>query len=1113
MEEDSRDFEETNSVETSQDALVNRAIAEYLRAVDAGKPLDAKAWLAQYRPVRAELLEFLDDHHETGNEMVGGKFEALIDEARPTDMEATADIGSLIASGKTDTPSVRGGRLAASPQPKPPTIAGIRLGRLLGAGGMGHVYEGVDPSGQSVAVKLLSPSWSRSQETIDRFRQEGAIASTINHPRCVFVRAADTDNGCPYIVMELMSGETLKDLVLKRGPLPYQEALRLLLDLAEGLNEAHSHGLIHRDVKPANCYLEGSARVKVGDFGLARSIVSPSDLTSSGGFLGTPLYASPEQIRGEVLDGRTDIYSLCATLYYLLTGQAPFAADNPTKTIARIVSEDPKSVREHSPDIPIAVERLVAKGLSRDRETRFQTMSELIAAIEPLIHTQMLAVSYGKRIAATAIDIGLYSSITWIVMISAFPEALITIEKSAWIVYGPLPFIFAYYLLFDKLKGATPGKQLFKIKVVDTKNLELVSWPSVIVRTATFVLLIGYGSEAALRILGYSGASLTSFVLSSIGYVGGYLLMFTTIGRRADRPLLQDWISGTRVIGQMDAGSAPFAAVAQPKRIEAQSPDETVPAAFGRFKTLGCIGNGTFLAEDVSLGRQVWVVFRDGDDSSDCTSDTVHLDRTTRLRHVQSGTIANKKWDAYLAIDGAPLAKWVGPDHPLPWHETRSILKEFCNEMIQCQREGSTLPIESMGQIWVNARGRLVILDRWLSLNDGLEKHKADDEANAEPGRLLSPLEVANQIATIALSGRCDQQISHTGNGQNVPAKNRKSLVQRPLPMHARKIIDRLAGVALPAFESIEMLRDELLSCESFATKLQSKQRMVQVFITMLLMSPVFGATLSLIRMGNQIGAQVAFDAISGAEVLRRIAADDELYERFVASWPDDEGVLPLRDEIPKLADRIDQQCADIFQARLKGGGAIQEMMMVRNGIDQAIIDKRDQFEVSVTEDADGRIKMYQWSLPKSEANASTATPHWLARLSVSAEAGDSASVRRTHVIYLLGLTTLFASIIWKTIFRGGWSAWFSGIRYVDRDGNKAGFIRHFVRSVVLHSPLVAIGFAIISFDLWLPQYLWVSNILCGFAIILSIVIAILVMLRPAGGLHDRIAGTYPVPR
>ena len=232
----------------------------------------------------------------------------------------------------------------------PERIGGYRLVRLLGRGGMGAVYEAEDvESGRRVALKLIAAESVASPEAVERFRQEGRLASTIAHPRCVFVLAADEEDGRPYIVMELMPGETLQSLVERAGPLPPREAIGKILDVIEGLREAHQLGVIHRDVKPSNCFLEADGRVKVGDFGLSKSLGGDSQLTRTGAFLGTPLYASPEQIKCDPIDARTDVYSVAATLYFLLTGRPPFQEADAAATLARIVSEPAPSLRGSGP--------------------------------------------------------------------------------------------------------------------------------------------------------------------------------------------------------------------------------------------------------------------------------------------------------------------------------------------------------------------------------------------------------------------------------------------------------------------------------------------------------------------------------------------------------------------------------------------------------------------------------------------------------------------------------------------------------------------------------------------------------------------------------------------
>src|SRR5262249_47678393 len=160
-------------------------------------------------------------------------------------------------------------------------------------------------------------------------------------------------------------------LVQQQGALPPRQALPKILDVIEGLEAAHQLGLVHRDVKPSNCFLEADGRVKVGDFGLAKSLVQESHLTQPGTFLRTALFASPEQIKCEAVDAQSDVYSVAATLYFLLTGRAPFQAAETMATLARKLSEEPPPMRSLRPELPAALDKVVLRGLARDRKRRW----------------------------------------------------------------------------------------------------------------------------------------------------------------------------------------------------------------------------------------------------------------------------------------------------------------------------------------------------------------------------------------------------------------------------------------------------------------------------------------------------------------------------------------------------------------------------------------------------------------------------------------------------------------------------------------------------------------------------------------------------------------------
>jgi serine/threonine protein kinase len=231
---------------TDENDLVSRAITEYLEAIDNGISFDQEAWLKRYSTVRKSLLEFIAMDRKLAGRQINKEQNEI------PELDATIDVPTSDKS----THQLSDG-LSKSIRNK---IGPYQLRRVLGSGGMGTVYEAIDPNGNLVALKLLSSKWSHSSASLQRFKQEGKIASAINHPRCVFVKAVDEDQGVPYIVMELMTGKTLKDLVKDQGPIPISKAVPIILDILDGLQETHAFGMIHRDLKPGNCYLESSGR-------------------------------------------------------------------------------------------------------------------------------------------------------------------------------------------------------------------------------------------------------------------------------------------------------------------------------------------------------------------------------------------------------------------------------------------------------------------------------------------------------------------------------------------------------------------------------------------------------------------------------------------------------------------------------------------------------------------------------------------------------------------------------------------------------------------------------------------------------------------------------------
>src|ERR1039457_3424108 len=265
----------------------------------------------------------------------------------------------------------------------PALTPGARFGpyllqRLLGRGGMGEVWEAEQvESSRRVALKVLRQGFGDAAERA-RFLREGRLAAAVNHPNSVYVFGSEEIDGTPAITMELLAGGTLKDVVGREGALSPARAVDAILQVVAGLEAAHSVGVLHRDIKPANCFVDPGGMVKVGDFGLSVSTLArpESHLTMTGAFLGTPAYASPEQVRCDALDVRSDIYAVGATLYFLLTGKAPFDEGQLGRMLAAVLEKAPTPPRGLRKAIPKDLERIVLRCLEKDPVKRYQDRSE-----------------------------------------------------------------------------------------------------------------------------------------------------------------------------------------------------------------------------------------------------------------------------------------------------------------------------------------------------------------------------------------------------------------------------------------------------------------------------------------------------------------------------------------------------------------------------------------------------------------------------------------------------------------------------------------------------------------------------------------------------------------
>jgi serine/threonine-protein kinase len=272
------------------------------------------------------------------------------------------------------------------------------LGDTLGYGGMSEVHHGTDVRlGREVAVKILRADLARDPQFQERFRREAQNAAALNHPAIVAVYdtgETQTEYGpLPYIVMEYVSGRTLRDIVKTEGPMSQKRAMEVMADVCAALDFSHRHGIVHRDVKPANVMITNHGAVKVMDFGIARAMHDgQAAMTQTAAVIGTAQYLSPEQARGEGVDARSDVYAAGCVLYELITGEPPFTGDSPVAVAYQHVREDPKAPSTVNPAVSGELDAIVLKALAKGPANRYQSAAEM--------RSDMVRVLSGQRPSA-----------------------------------------------------------------------------------------------------------------------------------------------------------------------------------------------------------------------------------------------------------------------------------------------------------------------------------------------------------------------------------------------------------------------------------------------------------------------------------------------------------------------------------------------------------------------------------------------------------------------------------------------------------------------------------------------------------------------------------------
>ena len=680
-----------------------------------------------------------------------------------------------------------------------------RIIRPLGKGGMGQVYEAEElDSGRRIALKLLSRGLGDDEER-DRFLSEGRLAASLSHPNCVYVFGTSEIQGFPVIAMELVPQGTLKDLVVPGSPMSAAAAVDAILQVVAGLDAAASLGILHRDIKPSNCFVHRDGRVLVGDFGL--SVAASGHGASAGTILGTPGFASPEQLRGDRLDVRSDIYSVGATLFYLLAGRPPFDGRNTTDLLTKVASQPAPSLTALRPDLPRRLSHVVGRCLAKLPQERFPDYAALSAALAPFATTRLKRAPIVSRTLAGWVDSNLIAVPTVILIRLLTPQIYSPSHPIGMFAAAVLAaaVMTLYYGFLEGHWGAGAGKALFGLRVTGADGVapgisrglrRALSFavPAQLTLLIVRMLVLQHWPEFSVRVLDTCGGAL-------------YLaILFSTARPSNGYQALHDRMSGTRVVRRRVPAEA--------RRRSDRSPREESPSFDGRARI------GPYLAPDAAaavasevvlegfddrLHRRVWIE-RLPAGSAALPAARRDLDRPGRVRWLGGRRESDESWDAYEAVDGLPIDEAVG--RPQPWSRVRHWLDDLARELAAGLDDGSLPPLGSQS-IWIGGDDRVRVIE-WQRRGATLVRGAGDAPDEATCQRLLYAVAVASLLGVpVAEAARREPDT--------------------PLPLHARTLLLSLRDTK---FTTATAMRDAVSAVLAQPAVYSSPRRAGQIAVS-----------------------------------------------------------------------------------------------------------------------------------------------------------------------------------------------------------------------------------------------------------------------------------------
>jgi eukaryotic-like serine/threonine-protein kinase len=949
-----------------------------------------------------------------------------------------------------------------------------RILRLLGRGGMGVVYEAEEQeTGRRIALKVLGRKFDSPQDRA-RFLREGRLAASINHPNSVYVFGTEEIDGSPTIAMELVSGGTLAERLKNHGPMPVPVAVDAILQIIAGLEAAQAIGILHRDVKPGNCFEDADGTIKIGDFGLSISTAAraETDITAEGTLVGTPAFCSPEQLRGEELSSRADMYSVGGTLFFLVTGRVPFEGHNIVQLTANVLEKPAPSPRDFRKEIPKGLAGVIRRCLAKEPSDRFKNYDDLRQALAPYGSTAPTPATLSLRFLAGVLDmlmiglvgaaimlLGFGSTMGWFALNASSPQFFL------WIL-GSWSGILLYYAICEGIWGAAAGKALCGLRVVGPdKN------PPGFLRALLrgFVYLALPALPYWLRVIVAGGdpaaAVGDSTVIQMLIGLSNYLilaLLFCTARRRNGFAAVQDLASKTRVISRAALESRPLLSTAEtpPPAIDANP-------ALGPYhvlETLETSAEGQWLlGYDLRLLRKVWIRTVSSD-TPPIAASLRSNNRVGRLRWLMGRRSPDENWDAFESVSGMPLLRLL-PNRQ-PWSRVRFWLYDLAREIAAAEKDGTLPPVLTLDRVWITGDGRAKLLDFPAPGLARTDLHHALAATSLPEAKTSQRF--LGEVAIAALEGRIDAAASAAGD----PAIR--------LPLHARLFLEKL-----PQSSDANAIAGALQPLLHRVTAISRLRRAAVVAGCVTI--PVLGSLFLFVASATME------KTLPGIMDLSRV-----MQQRQMNSWMQKPQVNPGGDEAHEHDKNIitDRQFAVFIASHY--ATTINNDALWNSPIALSLIkgDDRRFAEQSVAENP----------VPTKEEIA-------------EADAALESRVQKHEmpplpffIIILLAVYVALPACIAAILFRNGLVLWMAGMTFVRRDGKRASRLRIFWRALVAWSPLW-LGLPCLIHLFGSPESAafrgWPFVLYC----LLYCGLAILSVALPQRGVPDRLAGIWPVPR